>query len=125
MTYTLVMNQETVDGVRVISFGPEMRSITEDVIAEVTEHLLQASQSDPPLLVIDMSHVDFFSSSFIEVLFQAWNQVKSREGGRFALCCLHPYCREILTITNLHTVWDLHETREEAVAAVTAGGQGG
>lgn len=120
MQSTIVVNQETIEGVRVISFGPDMLNIREDVIPDVTAHLLEASQAEPPRLVVDMSHVEFFSSSFIEVLFQVWNRIKSRDGGRFALCCLHPYCCEILTITNLHTVWSLYETREEAVRAVAA-----
>ena len=70
--------------------------------------------AEPPLVVLDLTHVEFFSSSFIELMFRLLKRLKSR-GGKLAICNLHPYCREVLEITNLHTLWPLADTREEAI----------
>lgn len=118
MPKTTVLTQETAQGVTVVSFGPGSVSITEDLINIVSDGLLEATQAEPPRVLIDLSHVEFFSSSFIEVLFRVWNRIKGKEGGRFAICCLQPYCREILEVTNLDKVWELFETREAALDAM-------
>jgi anti-sigma B factor antagonist len=119
MPETSLGKRETVGDVTIVSFGPEPLSITEDIIADVSEILLEATHCTPPKLVVDLEHVEFFSSTFIETLFRVWNRMKAQERGAFALCNLHPYCLEILTITNLHTVWNIYDSREAALAAMS------
>lgn len=121
MPQTSLGKQEIVGDVTIVSFGPEPLSITEDIVADVSEVLLEASRSSPPKVLIDLNHVEFFSSTFIETLFRVWNRLRAQEGGTFALCQLHPYCLEILTILNLHTVWDIYESREAALAGMSGG----
>ncbi len=64
-------------------------------------------------LLVDLSHTKFFGSSFIEVLFRVWNRV-NQAGGKFAICGLNSYCREVLQITHLDTVWKTFANRLEA-----------
>jgi anti-sigma B factor antagonist len=118
MPEAAVLTQQTADGVTVVSFAAESLSITEDLISEVSEGLLEVTKGGPPRVLVDMSAVEFFSSSFIEVLFRVWNRLKVKDGGRFGICCLQPYCREILQVTNLDKVWEIYETREEGLAAL-------
>ncbi len=105
------------DGVAVFQFGPGPHTIHEASMAELTDSMLAASDADPPNLVVDLSQVEFFGSSFIELLFRMWKRLNERSG-RFALAGVSPYCEEVLTVTNLDKLWQTFETTEEAVAAV-------
>jgi anti-anti-sigma factor len=99
-------------GVTVISLGPEYENLDEPVLEELRDSMLDA------LVVLDLSHTKFFGSAFIEVLFRTWNRLNSREGGRFCLCGLTPYCAEVIEVTHLDRLWRITSTRDEAVRAV-------
>jgi anti-sigma B factor antagonist len=107
------------DGVAVLDFGPDKHSLDEAALQQVQESVLEASNVDPPLLVVDMAQVDFFGSSFIELLYRVWSRLNSR-GGQFALCGLSPYCREVIEVTKLDQLWPIYGTVDEAVAGVKA-----
>lgn len=107
------------DGVAVLDFGPDKHSLDETKLQKVQESVLEASNVDPPLLVVDMSNVDFFGSSFIEVLYRVWSRLQAR-GGHLALSGLSPYCREVIEVTKLDQLWMLYDTVDEAVAGVKA-----
>lgn len=107
------------DGVAVLDFGPDQQSLDETTLQSVQDGILDASNVDPPLLVVDLSHVDFFGSSFIEILYRVWSRLHAR-GGHFALCGLSPYCREVIEVTNLNTLWPVYDSVDEAVAGVKA-----
>ena len=104
--------------VTVISLGPEFESLDDAGIDEVKDVLLEAAQSaDPPRVVLDMPHTQFFGSAFIEVLFRAWNRLNARSG-KFAVSGLTPYCAEVIDVTHLDRLWDFFQTCDEAVAAL-------
>lgn len=107
-----------VDGVTVLSFPAQKTSLSEDVLEQVSPKVVDAAERGTPKFLIDFENVAFFSSSFIEVMFRVWRRNKVREGSGFALCCLAPYCKEILEITNLDKIWPMYETREAAIAAL-------
>ena len=104
------------NGVTVVVFGKEYENIDETVIDEVRDFLLNvSSDADPPRLLIDLSKVEFFGSSFIELVFRVWHRMKAKDGGVFGLCCLNPYCREVLEVTHLNQLWKIYQTREEGL----------
>ena len=105
---------EVRDGVTIVTFGPEYKSIDEMLVGTVTEAMSAVGQSDPPLFCVDLSHTTFFGSSFIEQLNRAWTQLKTRSG-HMAISGLQEYCREVLEITNLDSVWILVATQDDAV----------
>ncbi len=107
------------DGVAVLQFGPGPHTFHESQIAEISEPMLAASQAEPPRLVVDLSQVEFFGSSFIELLFRLWKRLTDRHG-RFVLAGVSPYCQEVLSVTNLDRLWQSYGTCEEAVAALKA-----
>lgn len=72
-----------------------------------------------PRLVLDMTHVNFFGSSFIEAMFRVYKRLQSRENAKFALCGVNPYCREVLEVTHLDSLWPLCANRADAVAKLT------
>jgi anti-anti-sigma regulatory factor len=107
-------------GVTVVAFGPEYERITESCIPAASDLLMQAAESDPPRVIVDLSCTLFFASSFIESVFRLWRRVESREGGRFALAGLTPYCVEVLQAAKLDHLWKMYPTREAAVEALRA-----
>jgi anti-anti-sigma factor len=109
--------------VTVIGLGAAFQVIDETVLeAGLGETLIEAADdADPPMVVLDLSHTQFFGSSFIEVLFRLWTRLQSRPGGAFALCGLTPHCLDVLKITHLDTLWRLFPNRDEAVRSMSAG----
>jgi anti-anti-sigma factor len=105
-------------GVTVVVAGPSYTALQYRELEEFGEALLcEASQTTPPRLVVDLSQTDFIGSSFIELLVRAWKRLKNRNG-TMALCAVHPYCREILRVSRLDTIWPIYGTRTEAVSGV-------
>ncbi|WP_437226966.1 STAS domain-containing protein [Planctomicrobium sp. SH661] len=102
------------DDVTVVSFGPSAASIQGSLPDDMTPALLAAAEPSLHLL-IDLQGVEFFNSSFIELLVRCWNCVKEQPGGRFGLCNVHPYCRDVLEITNLTQVWKIYPSRDAGV----------
>ena len=113
---------EDQNGVTIASFDNPPVGISGAAADDVTDALLAAAGGRPPRVLIDFTGVEFFSSSFIETLFRVWNRTKSHDGGRFALCSLHPYCREILDVTNLTTVWKVFPDRQTALQELDESG---
>jgi anti-anti-sigma factor len=105
-------------GVTVVTYEPDRDRITEDRIPETLQSLLSAIEGPTPVLLVDLSRVQFFGSSFIEVLFRAWNRIQQQPGGRFALCGLTPNCAEVIEVTNLDRLWEIFPTRDAALAAM-------
>ena len=106
--------------VTIVTLGPAYENIEDKKLPDLQKTLLEiADETDPPLVVLNLSNTNFFGSAFIEVLFRLHNRMKDR-GGKFAICCLTPYCREIIEITHLDRVWTIKLSQEEAIEAITA-----
>jgi anti-anti-sigma factor len=105
----------------VAHLGSAYDSLLDDSLERVERFLLDCADTpDIQHLVVDLSKTSFFGSRFIESLFRAYNRMK-RKGGRFALCGLQPYPREIIEISNLHTIWPLFASPDEAVRLLQSG----
>ena len=105
------------DGVTVVSLvGAEYENLDERLLDGIRAALLDIAQStNPPLMVLDLSHTKFFGSAFIEILFRVANRMKNR-GGKFALCGLTQYCAEVIHITHLDSLWPVLPESSAAVA---------
>ncbi|MCA9080927.1 MAG: STAS domain-containing protein [Planctomycetaceae bacterium] len=109
---------ETHDDITILTLSPRCANLSESLIQPVNEAFLEASAAAQPKVLVDLEHVSFFSSSFIEILFRLWKHIKEKPGGRFALASVSPDCLEILQVTNLTTVWDVFDDRDAALAAL-------
>ncbi len=109
---------DEIDGVTVFSFTQPRLSIHGEIVQEMTEPLLELSGEPAPRILFDLTNVDFFTSAFIELLIRIWNRLKSRPDSEMSLCCVHPYCRDVLDITNMTSVVHLYPSRLEALAAM-------
>lgn len=110
--------QTLLDGdVTIVAFGEEFEHLGEDVMPTIATIVDEAAQAKVPKVLLDMSSVKFFGSSYIEVLYRLWKQMESR-GGRFVISGLHPYCREVLQVTNLDKIWTIVADRDAGLAAL-------
>ena len=110
-----IISQE--DGITFVTIAPEFETLYESDLERLTETLLATAESaTPPLVLIDIPQIKFFGSAFLGMLLRASNRLRLREGGRLGLCRLTPYCRTVMDITKSDRLWDIFETREEAIA---------
>ncbi len=76
------------------------------------------SDSPQPRLVFDFTDTMYINSSFVEVVMRGWKRLQAKNG-RMALCCLNNNCITVLKVCRLDQIWDLCETHQQAVQAVT------
>jgi anti-sigma B factor antagonist len=106
-------------GITVIALGPEYQNLNDAELENLKDVLLStAAEADLPLMVLDLSRLRYFGSSFIEALICVWNKLNARPGGRMSLCGLTANCREVVGITHLDQLWSVFDTREEAVRSL-------
>ena len=106
-------------GVTVVAFAREGETLDEGTLDRLRDKLLEvAMKAAPPLLVLDMSTITFFSSSFIELLFRMSKRMQE-QNGKFALCGLQKYCAEVLSITRVDKLLAIYPSQKEALAALT------
>ncbi|QDU81293.1 Putative anti-sigma factor antagonist BtrV [Polystyrenella longa] len=93
------------DDITILSVKERFRSLDELHIYEMSTQLIDLARNmEPPLLVIDLSGVTYFGSSFLEILFRVWHQLRKREG-ELVLCSLQEHCEEVIRISNLDQLW--------------------
>lgn len=105
-------------GATVIELGPRYESLDQAALLDFGGTILsEATHSDPPQLILDLSQTTYIGSSFIELLLRAWKRVRERQGS-LTLCGLQPFCAEVMKISRLDRLWPIYATREEALAAL-------
>jgi anti-sigma B factor antagonist len=72
-----------------------------------------------PLVVFDLSQVDYFGSMFLALLLRCWKLVQAR-GGMMALAGVSAHAKELLRLTSLDIVWPIYANRREAMDALLA-----
>lgn len=92
--------------ITIVDFTEELQHVGEDVIPAVSRVVHEAGEAPVPKVLLDLKYVQFFGSSFIEILYRLWQQMETREG-RFVICGLRPQCLEVLQVTNLDKLWTL------------------
>lgn len=102
--------------VTVVELGAEYNGLADptDLIASM---LAAADEAEPPKMVLDLSQTEYFDSQFVEVMIRIWKRISQR-GGEMMLCGLRPFCADVIRILKLDSVWAIHNTRDEAVAAL-------
>ena len=116
MTINIVVE----NGVTIIELGPDYRRIEAVSYRRREEELIGAVRAaDPPKVVVDLSQTEFFSTLFLGSLINVWDGLKKRNG-QLVLSGLSEFCREIIEITHLDSLWRLYDTRDQAVADLAA-----
>jgi anti-anti-sigma factor len=90
--------------------------LEEDAAALIMESF---RHQENPLVVFDLSRVDYFGSMFLALLLRCWKLVQAR-GGMMALAGVSPRAKELLRLTSLDIVWPIYASRREAMEALLA-----
>ncbi len=102
----------------VVSALPALESIGFGLEEQAADMIFNPLRKDPePLIVFDLSQVDYFGSVFLGVLLRCWKLVQAK-GGTMALSGVSIRARELLHLTSLDFVWPIYADRREAVEAL-------
>jgi anti-sigma B factor antagonist len=105
------------EDLRGFSVSGELDQATAD---QLHAPLSEAIESGIRGVLIDLSDCEFIDSTGLRVLVQAQRQLsENSHSGRLIVCCPDPQVRRVLEITGLDEALDLHETRDEALVAIT------
>ena len=100
----------------VITPASEVENLPPNVIEEAARMILTPLRDRTPSgLIVDLSAVNHFSSEFISFLLRCHLILKPR-GYEMVLAGVSPRIRELLTQTNLDTIWAIYPSRSEAMA---------
>ena len=102
------------NGITVVTFI-ERKILEAAHILELGEELLQLAEKDENKhLLLDFSSVEFLSSAALNKLIILDKKVKSKSG-QLKLCNMMPEIREVFVITRLNQLFDIVDTREQAM----------
>jgi anti-anti-sigma factor len=105
-------------GVRTISVRGELDLST---APELERPLEQALESNDGSVLIDLSRCEFIDSTGIALIVRAWQRLDGGNNGRtLVLCSQNEQVRRVLEITGLSLSIPIHQTRDEALSALTA-----
>jgi len=110
------------DGCVIMTFNTS-KVFDEALIQRIGKILLDVLDTHPQDLkfVLDYTGVTFQSSAMIGKLILFSQRLRARrDKSKWAICGLIRETREVFEITRLNKVFDIHETRERAVAAVNS-----
>jgi anti-sigma B factor antagonist len=89
-------------------------------VADEFEQALRSAVGDAPsTVIVDLSKATFLDSMALGVLLGATKRLRDR-GGRLRVVAPHSEVRRILEITHLDRVFELDESRAEALRAAKA-----
>ncbi len=101
-------------GVMQVAAEGRLDAATVPVLEQALQRLLSDGQSR---FVVDMSGVNYISSSGLRALLTARRQARSR-GGDVVLCQLHPRVREIFEMVGFLAVFSIFGTCDEAASSL-------
>jgi anti-sigma B factor antagonist len=103
-----------VDGVTVLEISGEMYGGPENMkLVEVLDELAANGKKDA---VLDMGKVKWIASTGLGILVKARTKF-AESGGTLRLCQLNERVLTLLQITKMNSLFDVHASRDEAVAA--------
>jgi anti-anti-sigma factor len=80
------------------------------------QHLAKITGPDAANILIDMSKLEYISSSGLRVLLMYLKKSKAANG-RLMLCSMIPDIREIFEISGFVNIFEIYGSREEALAS--------
>lgn len=109
-----IQDQEIDAVTQVIELGGEVDLYT---APEFKERMLQVIESGKKRVVVDLTEATFIDSTTLGVLVGGVKRLRPA-GGSLVLVCKDPNITKIFEITGLDRVFQIHATRDEALAAV-------
>lgn len=104
--------------IAIIVPSPEVESMHEALIQQAAAMVLAPLKDNAPAgLIIDLTSVNYFGSSFISFLLRC-HLLAKKHGSEVVLVGATDRIRELLRMTALDTLWALYKTRSEAIEAL-------
>lgn len=106
---------ENLDSHHVVALLPELNKAPwgeVDRIGETVESTLHDQRE--PLVLIDLSALDFMGSEIVALLVRIWKCVRDR-GGQTVIVTSEENIREVIELAGLSSVWTLVDSRDEAL----------
>ncbi len=91
--------------------GPEVDCLHETIRQELMQQ---------PNVVLQMADVQFIDSSGLGAMVRLMSAARTA-GGDVKICALAPMMAKVLAMTNLHKVFEIYETEDEAILAALRG----
>ncbi len=105
-------------GIRAISVRGELDLSTAPQLEGPLDQALDGGNGS---VLIDLSECEFIDSTGIALIVRAWQRLDSGENGRaLVICSQNDQVRRVLEITGLELSIPVHQTRDEALAALSA-----
>jgi len=104
----------------VISPPKDVEALQWDLVESAAELVLAPIKEQAvPMVLIDLSDIDFFGSVFLSLLLRCWKVVATRNGS-MVLSGASSAARELLRLTALDTLWPIYDTADEAIEALNS-----
>jgi anti-sigma B factor antagonist len=108
------INRDEQNGITIIQPKGKITIGEGDVL--LREEITKLLAEDKKKLVLDLGEVSYMDSAGVGELVSVYTSVKNR-GGELKLAALTKKIKDLLSITQLMTIFDTYETLEEALAS--------
>ena len=95
---------------------PEGKITLGDGDQEMGEAVRQALEKGARKIVLNLEKVTYMDSSGVGELVGCYTSIKNR-GGELRICGMNARIFNLITMTSLHSVFDVKDTEAEAIAA--------
>jgi anti-sigma B factor antagonist len=111
---------ERVGPTMVVAPQRSVTSLSDDDVKDELGGLLEVLESgEVQSIVFDFGKIEYCGSSMLEAMRRLWKSLPKGKG-KLMVCCVNSVIRDILHVTRFDTLWDIFDTREEAMKAAQA-----
>ena len=94
---------------------PEGKIVLGDGDQELGEAVRHALDQGARKVIINFSKVSYLDSSGVGELVGCYTAIK-QQGGELRICCLNARISSLIKMTSLHSVFEVKDTEDEAIA---------
>ncbi len=117
MSTTFSVQAESIDGLHAVRVSGELDQST---APELRGALANVFDGESGSVLVDLSDCGFIDSTGLSLLVETKRQL-AEESRRFGVCCPDADVRRLLELTGIDQAVGLFDTRDEAVASLSAG----
>ena len=111
------LTEEAAADVTIVAIAGRLDSRTAPRLGDRLSELLRSGE---PHLLIETSAMRYISSAGLRALLVAAKGA-AEKGGGLAVCGMTPPIRRVIELAGLHEIFQMHASREEALAKLSAG----
>jgi len=120
MKHLKIFQVETVGNALVVTPQGEGSAFRyQDLHLEANTVRSRLATPEAPVLILDLSQLDYFGSEFIGALVSLLRETRVRKG-KACFCAANDQMLQVLRNMSLFKLWPYYETREEALLELTS-----